>query len=126
MDAGAPGNSPRESVCPAESPGERWIQLLDELGRRRFTNILVEGGSGVLGSLLDAGEIDEVHAFVAPRLAGGGAAPSPIGGLGVARMDAAWQLEDPQWTDLEGDLYVRGRVAKPSEPHADSTPREAR
>src|SRR5262249_7269735 len=35
--------------------------LLDELGRRRITNVLVEGGGEVLGSFVDAGVIDEVH-----------------------------------------------------------------
>ena len=45
--------------------------LLDELGRRRFTNLLVEGGAEVLGSFLAAGAIDEVHVFLAPRLVGG-------------------------------------------------------
>ena len=48
---------------------------LDELGRRRMTNVLVEGGSQLLGSLFDAGEIDEVHVFIAPKLIGGPAAP---------------------------------------------------
>ena len=51
--------------------------LLAEMGRRRFTNVLVEGGGGVLGSFLDAGAIDEVHVFIAPRLAGGAGAHSP-------------------------------------------------
>ena len=69
-------------------PQRRGIgELLDELGRRRFTNVLVEGGGEVLGGFLDAGEIDEVHVFVAPRLAGGavGARPGPR-----RRRRAAW------------------------------------
>jgi diaminohydroxyphosphoribosylaminopyrimidine deaminase / 5-amino-6-(5-phosphoribosylamino)uracil reductase len=43
------------------------LELLDELGRRRMTNLLVEGGAQVLGSLFDAELIDEVHVFVSPR-----------------------------------------------------------
>src|SRR5262249_29909909 len=38
--------------------------FLDELGRRRMTNVLVEGGAAVLGSLLDADAIDEFHVFI--------------------------------------------------------------
>src|SRR5205823_11439728 len=66
--------------------------LLTELGRRRFTNVLVEGGSGVLGSFLDAGAVDEVHVFIAPRLAGGAQALSPVGGAGVEKIAEALTL----------------------------------
>jgi diaminohydroxyphosphoribosylaminopyrimidine deaminase/5-amino-6-(5-phosphoribosylamino)uracil reductase len=84
------------------------LALLDELGRRRFTNVLVEGGSGVLGSFLDAGEIDEVHVFVAARLAGGAAALTPVGGQGVARMADAVRLTGWEIEQIEGDLYIHG------------------
>ena len=59
--------------------------LLVELGRRRMTNVLVEGGSKLLGKLLDQDQIDEVHAFVAPKLIGG-AAPTPVTGQGFERI----------------------------------------
>ena len=79
----------RERGCevlplPAE-PGRLKIDaLLTELGRRRMTNLLVEGGAGVHGNFLDAGAVDEVHVFIAPRLAGGATALTPVGGRGVA------------------------------------------
>src|SRR5262249_13034443 len=66
--------------------------LLDELGRRRMTNVLVEGGGGVLGSFRDAGEIDEVYVFIAPKLAGGAAARTPIAGLGSETIAGALTL----------------------------------
>ncbi len=48
-----------------------WQELLAALAREGMTNILVEGGGRVLGSLFDAELIDEVHVFVAPIIAGG-------------------------------------------------------
>src|SRR5262249_22335999 len=39
--------------------------LLDELGRRRMTNVLVEGGGRTLGSFLDGGHVDAVEVFIA-------------------------------------------------------------
>jgi diaminohydroxyphosphoribosylaminopyrimidine deaminase/5-amino-6-(5-phosphoribosylamino)uracil reductase len=83
--------------------------LLAELGRRRFTNVLVEGGSGVFGSLLDARAIDEFHVFIAPRLVGGSAATSAIGGHGVDRMSEALRLSEWRHEFLNGDLYLHGR-----------------
>ena len=47
---------------PPTSTGVDVKAALTELGRRGMTNVLLEGGGGVLGSFLDAGEIDEVHA----------------------------------------------------------------
>jgi diaminohydroxyphosphoribosylaminopyrimidine deaminase/5-amino-6-(5-phosphoribosylamino)uracil reductase len=80
--------------------------LLDELGRRRLTNVLVEGGSEVLGSFLDAREIDEVHVFLAPRLAGGAGAKTPIGGRGVERIAEAVALGEWCVEPIEGDIYL--------------------
>jgi diaminohydroxyphosphoribosylaminopyrimidine deaminase/5-amino-6-(5-phosphoribosylamino)uracil reductase len=82
--------------------------LLAELGRRRFTNVLVEGGGAVLGSFLDAGTIDEVHVFLAPRLAGGAEARTPIGGRGVASIADALTLASWHVEVLEGDMYLHG------------------
>jgi diaminohydroxyphosphoribosylaminopyrimidine deaminase/5-amino-6-(5-phosphoribosylamino)uracil reductase len=99
-------------VCNEATHGARLIELLDELGRRRMTNVLVEGGSQVLGSLFDEGEIDEVHVFVAPKIIGGVDAPGPIAALGSERMSQALRLEQPVWRQIDGDLYLQGRVAR--------------
>ncbi len=65
-------------VCQSDTHAGRLDELLTELGRRRMTNILVEGGGQLLGTLLDAEQIDEVHVLVAPKLLGGKHPPSPI------------------------------------------------
>jgi diaminohydroxyphosphoribosylaminopyrimidine deaminase/5-amino-6-(5-phosphoribosylamino)uracil reductase len=82
--------------------------LLTELGRRRFTNLLVEGGSAVLGSFLDAGALDEVHVFIAPRLVGGAAAPTPVAGMGVDHLAEALTLTEWSVERVDDDLYVHG------------------
>jgi diaminohydroxyphosphoribosylaminopyrimidine deaminase/5-amino-6-(5-phosphoribosylamino)uracil reductase len=94
----------------ADGANERLRNLLDELGRRRMTNVLVEGGGQLLGSLLDAGEIDEVHVFIAAKLAGGRDAPTPMGGAGVEQMSLAWQVPAPIVERLDDDVYVHGRL----------------
>ena len=96
-------------VCLGATPQARLECLLDELGKRRMTNVMVEGGGRLLGSLFDARLIDEVHVFIAPKLAGGEAAPSPIAGQGVEKIAAAMALEDVVVEPIGGDIYVRGR-----------------
>jgi diaminohydroxyphosphoribosylaminopyrimidine deaminase / 5-amino-6-(5-phosphoribosylamino)uracil reductase len=87
--------------------------LLAELGRRQVTNVLVEGGSELLGSFFDARAVDEVHAFIAPKLIGGSGAPAPIGGTGVEKIAAGLALVDPQIRHSGDDLYIQGRIRTP-------------
>jgi diaminohydroxyphosphoribosylaminopyrimidine deaminase/5-amino-6-(5-phosphoribosylamino)uracil reductase len=82
--------------------------ILADLGRRRFTNVLIEGGSGLLGSVLDAKAADEFHVFVAPKLIGGAAAPSPIGGAGAALVADALALDRVTFEPSGADVYVHG------------------
>jgi diaminohydroxyphosphoribosylaminopyrimidine deaminase/5-amino-6-(5-phosphoribosylamino)uracil reductase len=98
--------------CVGSSHDERIASLLDELGRRGMTNVLVEGGSQLLGTMFDMRIVDEVHVFIAPKLAGGTAAPGPVGGTGIERMSAALKLADITIEELDGDVYVHGRIGK--------------
>lgn len=61
-------------------------RLLDELGRRGMTNVMVEGGGRTLGAFHDAALADEAIVFVSPRLIGGDNAPSALGGTGPDHM----------------------------------------
>jgi diaminohydroxyphosphoribosylaminopyrimidine deaminase/5-amino-6-(5-phosphoribosylamino)uracil reductase len=84
------------------------MSLLDELGRRRLTNVLLEGGAEVLGSFVDEDAIDEYHVFISPRIAGGREARPAVGGLGVEKMADALKLARWEFETLDGDLYVHG------------------
>lgn len=101
-------------VCPGDDRIERLRHLLAELGRRRMTNALVEGGGQILGSFLDAGLIDEVHAFIAPRLLGGQAAWTPVAGQGFASVGEAMRLERVVSEVVDGDTYLHGFVTHPA------------
>jgi diaminohydroxyphosphoribosylaminopyrimidine deaminase/5-amino-6-(5-phosphoribosylamino)uracil reductase len=96
--------------CAGDTHAARMETLMNELGRRRMTNVLVEGGSELLGTLFDMRAVDEVHVFIAPKLAGGATAPSPIAGQGIERMAAALRLADINIEELDGDVYIHGRI----------------
>jgi diaminohydroxyphosphoribosylaminopyrimidine deaminase/5-amino-6-(5-phosphoribosylamino)uracil reductase len=89
------------------------LALLRELGRRRMTNVLVEGGGRLLGSFFDQRLIDEVHVFVAPRIIGGTQAQTPVAGLGLAEIPPVPQLDRPEVQLLDDDVYMRGRLIQP-------------
>jgi diaminohydroxyphosphoribosylaminopyrimidine deaminase/5-amino-6-(5-phosphoribosylamino)uracil reductase len=98
-----------EPIIVLGQDGRPQVQaLLAELGRRRLTNLLVEGGSAVLGSFLDAGAMDEVHVFIAPRLAGGAEARTPVGGRGVDRIADSLALSSWQMEMIGEDVFLHG------------------
>jgi diaminohydroxyphosphoribosylaminopyrimidine deaminase/5-amino-6-(5-phosphoribosylamino)uracil reductase len=102
----------------AQDRNSRLIELLDELGRRQFTNLLVEGGAEVISSLFDLNEIDEIHVFVAPRVIGG-EGPSLFAGERVEDIAAVRGFRNLRIDQLGDDQYMSGRS------YAARTPRKA-
>ena len=82
--------------------------LLDELGRRRLTNLLIEGGAAVLSSFFRAGEVDALAIFIAPKFIGGPPAHLAPGPTGLPLMQDALPLLRPTYTTVGGDLLVQG------------------
>ena len=85
--------------------------LLDDLGRQGATNLLVEGGSVVLGRFLAEGLIDEVDVFIAPMIEGGAHSVAPIHGPGGTAMADALRLSRVEISLVDGDVRVRGALS---------------
>ncbi len=80
--------------------------VLKDLGRRKVTCVLIEGGGDVLGQALDARLIDKVHFYVGPILTGG-----PVvacAGRGVSATHNAAHLARVSYTRLGQTLLVTG------------------
>ncbi|MGA2616297.1 MAG: bifunctional diaminohydroxyphosphoribosylaminopyrimidine deaminase/5-amino-6-(5-phosphoribosylamino)uracil reductase RibD [Thermoguttaceae bacterium] len=99
-------------ILAGSTPADRLKALLTELGRRQTTNVLVEGGGRLLGTLFDARLVDEFHVFIAPKLVGGAEAPGPVAGRGIDLLRDALALESPEVRQLGPDVYLRGRVGR--------------
>ena len=63
-------------------------------------------------SLLAAGLVDKVHAFIAPKLIGGREALTPVEGEGLARLADAVELTRVTTEPLNGDILLTGYVAR--------------
>jgi diaminohydroxyphosphoribosylaminopyrimidine deaminase/5-amino-6-(5-phosphoribosylamino)uracil reductase len=94
-----------------ELAGERGRRLADalaELGRRQVTSLLVEGGAELAGSLLAAGEVDQLRVFVAPKVLGAGV---PLAtGAGFARVADAPEPLAVEWERSGEDMLARARL----------------
>jgi diaminohydroxyphosphoribosylaminopyrimidine deaminase/5-amino-6-(5-phosphoribosylamino)uracil reductase len=86
--------------------------LLGRLARRGVTSVLVEGGAEVNRSFLEAGLVDRVVLFLAPKLVGGGGV-SWVAGPGARRMEGALPLLDVEVSRAGADILVTGRPAGP-------------
>ncbi|MBI2434530.1 MAG: bifunctional diaminohydroxyphosphoribosylaminopyrimidine deaminase/5-amino-6-(5-phosphoribosylamino)uracil reductase RibD [Candidatus Hydrogenedentes bacterium] len=84
--------------------------LMEELGRRDVTLLLIEGGGTTLASAFEDGIVDKVMFFIAPKIVGGREAITPVEGVGLATMDEAVQLADVETTHVGEDILVTGYV----------------
>jgi diaminohydroxyphosphoribosylaminopyrimidine deaminase / 5-amino-6-(5-phosphoribosylamino)uracil reductase len=89
------------------------IPLLQELGRRGVTNLLVEGGGTILGAFLDAGCVDEVDVFIAPVIEGGSHRFNPARGQGFTTMAESLRLDRHEVCLVDGDVRLRGTLVAP-------------
>ena len=82
--------------------------VLETLGRRSIQSVLVEGGRTVAGAFIDAGLVNKVTFFIAPKIIGGADAPNAIAGRGVERMIDALELERVAVVQRGRDIEVTG------------------
>jgi len=84
--------------------------LMQALGIRGITSILVEGGGALLGSLFDMGLVDKVIGFVAPVIIGGAETKTPVAGHGIEKIADIIRLKDITIRHFESDVMVSGYV----------------
>ena len=84
--------------------------VLDLLGKRSITSVLVEGGGTLLASLFEQKLVDKVYAFIAPIIVGGREATTPVEGEGIAKVAEALRLKETTVTHLGEDLLIEGYV----------------
>lgn len=70
--------------------------LVGLLGSEGVVSVLLEGGPGLLAGALEAGIVDRLLVFYAPKVFGGAEAPGMVAGPGVAEIEEGegWRLAD--------------------------------
>lgn len=115
--AGLPASVSVMAVPASGRPGStRRVDLkvlLRALARRGVASLLVEGGGRVHTSFLQAGLVDELRLFVAPRLIGGEKTPGFFGGKGVARLVQTPWLKGARMRRVGEDFLISGRIERP-------------
>ena len=84
--------------------------LMIKLGEKGIDSLLLEGGSCLNAAFLEAGCVDEVYAFIAPKIIGGEHSKSPIGGKGIELMKDAITFDKVEIEQIENDILIKCRV----------------
>ena len=108
------GNLPKRARLFRDRFAERTVvyrrqslrSVLEDLGSKEVTSVLIEGGGEVLGQALDAGLIDKVQVYLAPILTGG--AVIAFAGRGASATQAAAHLARVSYTKFGGNICVTG------------------
>ncbi|MGC5166292.1 bifunctional diaminohydroxyphosphoribosylaminopyrimidine deaminase/5-amino-6-(5-phosphoribosylamino)uracil reductase RibD [Luteimicrobium sp. DT211] len=88
-------------------------EVLAVLAAREVRTLLVEGGPRLATAFLEAGVVDELHAYVAPVLLGAG--PGVVGGLGITTIADAlrWRTHDVRRLGDDVLLTARSHPSRP-------------
>ncbi len=84
--------------------------LMGELGARGVDSALLEGGAHLLAGAFEAGVVDEVVAYVAPKALCEAGALAPVAGGQKAAMSQARDFGAPHVDVLGGDVRICWRV----------------
>lgn len=99
--------------CEVLRPGGRGKRpsipkALEMLRERGVKRLLLEGGGELAAAFLDAGCVDQVVAFVSPKLLGGEKAKTALGGKGASKMAKAVAVSQGRWEEIGSDLRFTG------------------
>ena len=102
-------------ILPLPAPDGRvdLTKLMETLHAERIDSLLAEGGGELNYSLLEAGLVQKLQIYLAPKLFGGRTAKGPVGGKGVDFPHQAFLLDTPTVTPIGDNLlleyHIQGR-----------------
>ena len=104
-----PGDAQGDAPDGARASGIGLKQLMKTLGEEGIDSILLEGGGRLNESALREGIVHEIHAYIAPKIFGGGG-KAPVDGEGVSLPDECVRLTLLDTETIGPDLKLRYRV----------------
>ena len=87
-------------------------ELMIKLGGEKIDSILLEGGGALNWSALEAGIVNKVQTYVAPKILGGATSKTPVGGIGADCPENAFFLTNSTITILGRDILIESEVGR--------------
>jgi len=95
-------------ICPTKDDLIDLAALMDALGKMAITSLLVEGGAGIMGSMIREKLIDKFYIFKAPRILGGDDGLPMARGKGPESMEQSVTLRDIEVKRFADDILIIG------------------
>jgi diaminohydroxyphosphoribosylaminopyrimidine deaminase/5-amino-6-(5-phosphoribosylamino)uracil reductase len=96
-------------ICTAATEGRPDLRtVIEELGRREITSVLLEAGAELNWAALEAGVVDKVFLYYAPKILGGRRALPMAGGHGIRTMRDALEVRNIRHYQFGNDFAVEG------------------
>ncbi len=106
-------------VLPSHEGKVSLKALMEILGQREITCLLVEGGGTVNYSFMEENLIDKLYLFLAPIICGGRNAPTSFSGEGIDILNKAWAVSNLELKQYGEDLLLIGYPNKREERETD-------
>lgn len=87
---------------------KEWLAELEKMGQDQITSLLIEGGGELAASALDAGIVDIVYFFIAPKILLGRDSRPVIGGNSPDSLAAALELQNTETSKFGNDILIKG------------------
>ena len=84
--------------------------LMKALAKDGVDSILLEGGGALNWSALEAGIVNKVQAYIAPKIFGGETAKTPVAGAGAALPSHGFMLANQKITLMGDDILIESEV----------------
>lgn len=88
------------------------IHAMDTLFDRGCSSVLWECGGTLSAAAIAQHTVQKVMAFIAPKIIGGKAAPSPVGNLGFQNMTQALELQNVTCETIGTNFLVQGYLSE--------------
>ena len=82
--------------------------LLTKLAEQSIASVMVEGGKGLFTSFIEAGVVDRIISFIAPKAFGKGI--DMLGDLNITHTKNALIFTETDWRRIGSDMMFQGRL----------------
>ncbi len=89
------------------------LTVLTALADRGCNTVLWECGGNLAAAAIRSGAVQQVMAFIAPKIIGGVQAPTPVGDLGLEQIQAALPLNRCRLETIGQDWLIQGYLPPP-------------
>lgn len=86
--------------------------LMKELGKKNIDSILLEGGGELNFSALEAGVVNKLMIFMAPKILGGRNSKTFIEGNGIKSLKDSYKISNLDIRHLKNDILITGYIER--------------